>query len=397
MKRRDFIEASALFLCCAPVSSMAVAKERLPGETVDHLKVDPVLVSPSSDSITVIWMTEQPSTGWVEFGAGAELNQRAYPVHDGLIDANQTLFSVRLESLTPGTEYSYRIVTKDVLTLEAYKVEYGPTLVSRTQTFSTFSADKNSFSFVVLNDLHNNFGMIGRNLNFIKEPYDFVVFNGDIIADTQDDAHAICFFQAVSRFAGSIPIVFVRGNHDARGAFARRMKEYVMPHSNYYFSFAHGPAAFLVMDTGEDKSDSSTVFAGLDAFEQYRTEQQRWLAEEVKKPLFKDAGFKIFISHIPLYSNKPGGGRNCLDGREKWGPILNDIGIDLYMAGHTHEAAYVETGRFSNPAPVVIGGGYQAENSTVMQINVDENRIRIQTLISGKEIISREIERPDRK
>lgn len=390
MRRRDFLEAAVLTFGLAALPSNGTVADPLPGETVGDLKVNPVLVSPGPDSITVVWMTEQPSTGWVEFGTGEKLGQKAYPVHDGLIDANQTLFSVKLENLKPGAEYRYRVVSKEVQTLEAYKVEYGPTVISKTQAFTTLSPDKKEFSFVVLNDLHNNFGMIGRNLNFIQEPYDFVVFNGDIIADVQNDAAAVGFLQAVSRFAGSTPIVFVRGNHEARGDFARKMKEYLLPHQDYYYGFAHGPAAFLVMDTGEDKPDSSAVFAGLDAFENYRTEQRQWLVDEMKKPYLKNASFRIFISHIPLYSNTR---YNCLDGRTKWGPMLNSIGIDLYLAGHTHQADYVEAGRSGNPAPVAIGGGYKADASTVMQIDVNKNRIRVRTILNGEEIILREIER----
>ncbi len=390
MKRRDFIEAAAMTLGVAAVSVKVGAENLLPDGKVGDLKVNPVLVSPGSDSITVVWMTEQPSAGWVEFGAGEKLDQKACPVHDGLIDANQTLFSVKLENLKPGTEYRYRVVAREVKNLQAYEVEYGSSIVSETLAFTTFSADKKDFSFVVLNDLHNNFGMIGRNLKFITEPHDFVVFNGDIIADVQDDAAAVRFLQAVSRFAGSIPMVFVRGNHEARGNFARRVKDYLSPQSNFYSGFSHGPAAFLVMDTGEDKPDRSAVFAGLDAFENYRTEQQQWLAEEVKKPYLKNAGFRIFFSHIPLYSNTR---YNCLDGRAKWGAFLENIGIDLYLAGHTHQAAYIEAGSFGNPAPVAIGGGYKAEESTVMQIDVSEARIRVRTILNGEEIIQREIER----
>jgi len=392
MKRRDAIEATALTLGCALVFNNRASAQTVPSQIeTGAFSVNPVLLAPEPHSITVVWMTGALSTGWVEFGTDPRLDQKAFSTHDGLIDANQTLHSVTLKNLKPSTKYYYRVVTREIQEFKPYDIILGQALASKPQNFTTLSVDKKRVSFAVLNDLHNHWPSIERNLGFIKDhPCDFIVFNGDIVCDSQNDANVVNFLRAVGRFADHTPIVYVRGNHDVRGSFSRELKDYLSPKGNYYHGFTHGPARFIVMDTGEDKPDSSKVLSGLTDFENYRTEQKCWLAEELKKKEVGDSFFKIFISHIPLYANI---GNTCKDGRKKWGPLLNDAGIDLYMAGHTHRPDYVQTGSAGNPAPVSIGGGYKEDNSTITLVEVDEDRINLQILLAGKEIVNQQIRR----
>ncbi len=227
-------------------------------------------------------------------------------------------------------------------------------------------------------------------MNFVKNvDYDFVVFNGDIINDPQDNRSTIAFLQNCSKFAGSVPIVFARGNHEARGSYARDIKKYLLPHTEYYFSFNHGDTAFLVMDGGEDKADDHWAYSGLVDFDGYRSEQQHWLAQEVKKDSIRKPKSRIFISHIPLFAR--GNANTCTDGVAKWGPMLEDIGIDLCLAGHTHRPDYVEKGEVGNFAPVAIGGAPNTERCTVTVIDVSEKQIDVQIILAGEEMVKKQI------
>ena len=68
--------------------------------------------------------------------------------------------------------------------------------------------------------------------------------------------------------------MYVRGNHETRGRFARSLHDYIAtPNGKFYYSFDAGPVHFVVLDTGEDKEDSHPAYSGLTDFTGYREEQ----------------------------------------------------------------------------------------------------------------------------
>ena len=86
-------------------------------------------------------------------------------------------------------------------------------------------------------------------------------------------------------FGGSVPYYFARGNHETRGAFARELIRYLsFPDDRYYFAQSIGPVRLIVLDSGEDKDDSSKEYFGLADFDRYRSVQQEWLRHEIASP-----------------------------------------------------------------------------------------------------------------
>ena len=62
----------------------------------------------------------------------------------------------------------------------------------------------------------------------------------------------------------SKPLIFARGNHDTRGSFAREIERYVpIEEGRFYYTRDVGPVHLLIIDTGEDKPDSTQVYARL--------------------------------------------------------------------------------------------------------------------------------------
>jgi hypothetical protein len=78
------------------------------------------------------------------------------PVEDGLVRAGGRIQSVTLTGLMPGAIYSYRVATRPIVSYGPYKVEYGDTVRSETREFRTAAPSTRAFSFLVLNDLHEN-------------------------------------------------------------------------------------------------------------------------------------------------------------------------------------------------------------------------------------------------
>ena len=106
-----------------------------------------------------------------------------------------------------------------------------------------------------------------------------------------------------------------------------------------YYLVRQGPVCFVFLDTGEDKPDSDIEYSGITDYDNYRTEQAKWLAEAVKSKEYTEAKFRIVIAHMP-----PVSGRNVWHGQkevlDKFVPVLNDAKVDVMLCGHLHRYSY---------------------------------------------------------
>ena len=322
----------------------------------------PYLQNPAETAMTVIWFTDKPSVGWIEYATGGNfqtfprfggLVSTAKPVRHGLVEAGSTRHVVTLAGLLPGKAYKYRVLSKEILQFKPYEVIYGETAVGEIHEFKTLDPRKPEVRFQVFQDLH---GDVARLSSFFQLPgwetADLFFFNGDTMDALQDEAGIFNGFLDFSagRFAGDIPFIYVRGNHDTRGVMARRMEEFFPPRDGrFYGSFDQGPVHFLVLDGGEDKPDDSPVYAGLADFDRYRLEQAEWLKTETKSEAFKKAAFRVVIVHFPLY--RKGFAPEQLT--RIWGPLLNEGSADVLLAGHEHRLYRVDPAEGQNAFPVL--------------------------------------------
>jgi len=174
---------------------------------------------------------------------------------------------------------------------------------------------------------------------------DFTVLNGDILDDFigPDQPFGSFYDACTRRFRGKLPMVYVRGNHETRGPMARRFGEYFPGQDErFYWSFDHGPAHFVVLDSGEDKADDHREYAGLVDFARYREQQVAWLRSDLASEAARHAKFRIVLSHQPCGSASSNG----FGGQEMqrlWEPIINEAHVQLWLSGHTHG--------YSNRAP----------------------------------------------
>jgi predicted phosphodiesterase len=353
----------------------------------------PYLQNPGPSSMTVMWVTDGPAAGWVEYGPGGATTSRVIPVEDGLIDAGGRTHTVRIDGLRPDTAYSYRIVSRPIFSYGPYKVEYGDTARGEVQQFRTLAPAKQAYSFLVMNDLHENVELLRAHMRRASEKrFDLVFFNGDSLSHLESEAQILerNLAPASELFGRTVPFVFVRGNHETRGAFARQLKNYLaLPGGRYYGSFDHGPVHFIVLDTGEDKEDGHWAYSGLTDFEAYRTAEAEWLKKDVQTPAFRNATFRVLVAHMPFYSRQgaraPGyGPASCL---EHFGAILNEAGLDLHIAGHTHRTDWVEPAPGANRFPISVGGGSQPGTNTLTRVDVSPDRLVVTlTTDDGKAI-----------
>jgi acid phosphatase type 7 len=337
----------------------------------------PYLQAPTETTMTVMWLTDKKCTGWVEYGADKELGQRAISSHDGLVDAYHTTHKVTVTGLKPGKTYRYRVASEEILEFGPYyDKKFSQVFRSEVFSFTTHSTQKKKVSVLCFNDIHERVGMWKNLLQAAGvAPYELVFLNGDIMdyLHGQDQVVNHLLNPVTEMFAGEIPFCYTRGNHETRGSFARNLCDYVSTISGrYFYAFSHGPVRFIVIDTGEDKVDSHAVYANLNVFDAYRSEQAHWLKKEIQSKAFKQATWHVLMTHQPLVAEARGHGMK--DSYAKLSPYLNGGTIDVNIAGHTHRARIVDP-KPGQDYPIVIGGGSKPEGATVIRLDATETRL----------------------
>jgi predicted phosphodiesterase len=364
-------------VCCGWVflgvlfSASAFALEILAG---------PCLQNPTETSMSLVWVTDVNCTSWVEYGSSEQtLDRKAFAGSHGLIDADQTVHRITIEGLSPASTCYYRIWSKEILKFEAYKVTYGQTLTGDVCHFNTLSKDKPHFSFIVLNDIHQRNDLFKKLAEqSASRPYDLVFLNGDIISDINNTSQIIDYVlkPCADLFAKTTPMIYVRGNHETRGKYARMLPDYlVLPNGRFYYAFDHGPVRFIIMDGGEDKTDDNPAYSGLVDFDRYRIQQKHWLQEEIQSEAFKKALFKIVVVHMPPVASQQWHGSDHL--YEQWRPVFNEAKIDLMICGHTHKYEVIQPKPGVSEYPMMIGGKPAEKEATVIRVDVTRDKLDV--------------------
>jgi predicted phosphodiesterase len=291
---------------------------------------------------------------------------------------------VHLKGLTAGKTYRFRVISKEILQFEPYEVIYGNTVVSEIYDFTTLDPDKKQISFQVLQDIHDDTERLDSILRTISwNEVDMVFFNGDTLSHLTDENDIFSGFLDVSvkHFACKIPFIFIRGNHETRGPFARNLIDYFPPReSRYYYTFKHGPVFFIILDSGEDKPDDSPVYAGLADFDEYRQTQAKWLQEVILRDDVKNAAFRIAVFHIPPFSSN----YSSHEITRLWVPLFNEGKLDLAICGHLHKRIRQDPVPGKNDFTYIIGS-----REDCFRIDVEPDYIKITIMnMNGEKIDS---------
>ena len=341
-------------------------------------RMKPYLQNPVGNGITVMWETTVPAYCWVEYGTDTTQLKRARTIVDGQVVCNNYLHKIRIDGLQPGQKYYYRVCSQEILLYQAYKKVFGNTAQSAFSEFTLPATDTDSFTAVVFNDLHQHTQTFRALCQQIKNVnYDFVVFNGDCVDDPVDHNQATSFISELTEgvCGDRIPTFFMRGNHEIRNAYSIGLRDhYDYVGDRTYGSFNWGDTRIVMLDCGEDKPDDHWVYYGLNDFTQLRNEQVDFLKKELSSKEFKKAGKRVLIHHIPLYGND---GKNLC--ANLWTKLLEKAPFNISLNAHTHKYAYHPKGELGNNYPVIIGGGYKMDGTTVMILEkkIDELRVKV--------------------
>ncbi len=339
MIARALILSAATLTMAAPASAQSEPFKVF--DTRPVITEGPYLVATGETTATIVWFTDTPSHAKVRYGVGSDLSVVAEPQMDGLIPVG-TRHVVHLTDLSPGTVYSYQVVATRVVKLKAYWPDKGLDVQSGPHQFTTFDRDSPSVSFSVVTDTHEDAGLISQLNDAIDwDSTEFLVHAGDAFhwLDTEEHLFRVWLRPTLEPLAHTKSLFFVRGNHELRGPFARRLLDYVpTPEGRFYYARDAGPVHLIVLDTGEDKPDDTNVYAELNRTAPYRAEELVWFREHVMKtPRVSEAPFRVILMHSPRWGW-------LADGPDAWIETANAAGVDLVISGHRHRFSYTPPG-----------------------------------------------------
>lgn len=316
----------------------------------------PWVTEAREDRVTICWMSEKPGMAYVELSDGTQIwetfaGRRIF----------QRLHSVRIEGLEPGTELCYRVCGQDLVDdSNARNPRFGDIYEGSWQRVRTFDSSAATCRFSVFNDIHMQLDEYRDLASQVDSAAtDFLFLNGDIVTAGNYVADTLVRYELepLGTLTAGIPVLFARGNHEGRGNNPMLVAD-VFPNTDpapFYYTFRHGPVAFIVFDAGETSRKRSILYSGDEVYKDYLEEQIRWASKAMQDPLFSSAPVKIALIHVPMidHPNKDDYHlQRWLNGH--FISLLDDAGIDLMINADHHEFMYYEPGTVNNPFPILI-------------------------------------------
>ena len=387
MNRRHFISTSGSLSLASLVTAPAAEPQTTPPAAPQFtagsgpgpvFAGSPVVTGPAPDAITILQPLQRHATGYLEYAVGDAPFERVNAGAAGLLPFEQYVLKFRLPPLPPGKDVRYRITARSIGWVQVRQFVYGQIIPGELETgpertFRTLDPGAESTRFVVWNDTHENAETLKtlHEMTAALKP-DFLLWNGDQSNDIHQESKMNAQFLTPEGLAVADrwPLAYVRGNHDVRGPAARHLPQFTgTPGDRFYYAFRSGPLAALVMDTGEDKEDSSPWLGGITDFAAMQKEQAAWLDKVTKEPWFRDAPFRVLFCHIPLWFIRELKGaewgeysKPC---RLAWLPGLVAAGVKVVISGHTHDFAWMPA-KEGQPIAQLVGGGPQPRHATLI-------------------------------
>jgi predicted phosphodiesterase len=322
--------------------------------------------------------------------AGAKPARRILPASASVIpDTEMTIWKLRLADLQPGLRYQYQVFYR----LGDYVV------ASPAYHFRTLDPAAKTLRAIAFNDTHNNDQVMAALMARVKsEDFDFTVLLGDILEGARKDGSDV--FSSWTRYVELLdgankPIIYVRGNHDTRGAFAKRLALlFDLPNldpsqawgeEQWQYKLQAGPVSFVALDSGEDDDDSTPAasYKNPNLWQQVRQRQADWMKLAVSAKTPADPPWRVLLTHMPLYNSPWCSVRS----RNLWTPLLREWQPDLALSGHDHQWRAAQPLAQGDPWPTLVGGGpamQGGEEATMMVLSADDKALRVR-LIGAKD------------
>jgi hypothetical protein len=302
MKSRNLLSRVAAIAWLIGVAASARAAEITHG---------PYLMLPSTDSVTVCWVSDTETTGGAVRYAPGETGNPTAGKTAAETGAATRYHRVKIAGLKPYTRYAYTVT------------ESGKT--TPRSTFLTAAPRLQPFHFIAYGDCRTqperHAAVIARMMTFHP---DFVLQTGDLVANGTNEAHWDLFWPVAEPLMRNTAYYPALGNHEKEGA----------PYFKYFgvpreYSFDYGNAHFVALDSNRPE-------------EEFAHQSATWRI--------------VYFHHTPYTCvDKPERREQARVLSARLEPILKAGNVQLVVNGHDHD--YQRHVSPSGITYLVTGGG----------------------------------------
>jgi acid phosphatase type 7 len=281
----------------------------------------PYLQNPTTSAITVCWVSDEETTGTVEYLPDTDSRSDFTGANTARDKAKAQYHKVRLTGLKPYTRYRYRVTCDS--------------RISPIGTFKTAAPLAQPFKFIAYGDTRtqpNVHADVLRRMGLF-EP-DFVIQSGDLVADGENQVQWDEYWRTAERFLLNVPMYPALGNHERGGA----------PYFRYFevpqeYSFDYGNVHFVALNSNRPASEHAA--------------QEEWLRKDLAA--HQSATWRVAFFHHTLYTCTTIASRREqeLKLRARLEPIFKAGNVQLVVNGHDHNYQH----HVANGIHYVVSGG----------------------------------------
>lgn len=334
---------------------------------------EPMVIDNGSE-YSIVFSTSDEGIAWAEY----TYEGKEYKVFDstgGRNNGDSKIHSVAIPYKHLRNN-SYRIGSTRVIEEFSYGSRTGKTVTSAEYNF-TYNDSENQ-TWLVTSDWHTMLDTAYTAINNLNSAYDGVILLGDaspgVDFEQQVVTNTVQFGGRVSE--GTRPVLYVRGNHETRGAYAKDLPA-ALGIEQFYYTADIGPYSFVVLDSGEDKDDSHVEYGGMNDYNTYRADMIEWLKDvELKNKRVIALSHSWKISDVEPELSAAG-----------WAE-LDRLNTRLLLSGHEHTCRFLgeKEGYEKETAekyPDIIGyvdGGKQNENYIASLLTLSKDGFEIKAV-----------------
>ena len=281
------------------------------------------------DTYQIVFSTNDSAIAWVEVGG-----ERYYDLFAGSMKSNDNVHKIVLpqHKLDEAGEYS----------IHAEKMIYrGPfggfkgKEISKSYSFRPVDSS-DGLDYYTITDAHHALDGAALAASSV-ENLDFLVILGDSVGMVEYEKDAqFSNLIAHNVTKGEIPVVYARGNHEIKGAYAEDLHKYVgSKNEDFYYWFTLSDVFGITLDLGEDHDAGWWEYYETDQFGIYHEEQTDFLKDLVATKPYENYSYTLIACHIPIqFVNSR---KDHVEVKATWTELLNKIDPDLALYGHQHD------------------------------------------------------------
>jgi len=281
------------------------------------------------DTYQIVFSTNHPATAWVEIGGEAY-----YDLFSGSMKSKDTVHKITVPQEKLDAAKAYSIHAEKMI----YRGPFGGFKgkeISQEYTFRPVNSADGLVYYTMTDVHHARVGAVAA-ARSVKD-LDFLVILGDSVGMVEYEKD-VQFSNLLAHdvTGGQIPVVYARGNHEIKGAYAEELYKYVgSKNESFYYWFTLSDVFGITLDLGEDHDPGWWEYYGTDRFTLYHDQQTEFLRELAETKPYEDYNYTLVACHIPIqFVNSR---KDHVEVKAQWTQLLNQIQPDLAVYGHQHD------------------------------------------------------------